>query len=278
VRTVAELDETDDVNPVRARVRNDEAALAARGVPREEAARRARLRIFGSKPGAYGAGLQNLIDHGTWKDRRDFGAVYLEWSGYAYGAAEAGIPAREALESRLSGVDAVLHNQDNREHDVLDSGDYYEFQGGLGAAVELARGRRVALYHGDHHNPEAPRVRSLFEEISRVMRSRVVNPKWIAGAQRHGYKGAVEMAATVDYLFGYGATTGLVEDYQYALVSDAYLLDASNRAFLAEHNPSALREMTERLLEAMQRGMWREPGAYRSALESLLLDVEEGAA
>jgi cobaltochelatase CobN len=278
VCTVADLDEPCDVNPIRARVRADEAALVVRGVPPADAARRARFRIFGSKPGAYGAGLQTLIDHGIWKDRRDFGAVYMEWSGYAYGAADAGVPAREALETRLSAVDAVLQNQDNREHDILDSGDYYEFQGGLGAAVELSRGRPVTLYHGDHHNPEAPRVRSLFEEISRVVRSRVVNPKWITGARRHGYKGAVEMAATVDYLFGYGATTGLVDDYQYALVSDAYLLDATNRTFLAEHNPSALREMTERLLEAMQRGMWREPGAYRSALETLLLDVEEGAA
>jgi cobaltochelatase CobN len=117
----------------------------------------------------------------------------------------------------------------------------------------------------------------LREEISRVVRSRVVNPKWIAGVRRHGYKGASEMAATVDYLFGYDAATGVIDDHQYALVSDAYLLDADNRAFLHEHNPSALREMTERLLEAMQRGMWQEPGHHREALEALLLDVEEGA-
>jgi cobaltochelatase CobN len=277
VRAVADLPESDDVNPLRARVRLDEQALLGEGMAPAEAAHRARFRVFGSKPGAYGAGLQAAIDHGLWRDRRDLGAVYLEWGGYAYGAAEAGVPAREALRSRLSNVDAVLHNQDNREHDVLDSADYYEFHGGLSAAVELARGKAAALYHGDHHNPEAPRVRSLREEVSRVVRSRVVNPKWIAGARRHGYKGAAEMAATVDYLFGYGATTGLVEDYQYAMVSDAYLLDGDNRTFLAEHNPSALREMTERLLDAMQRGMWREPGTYRDALEGLLLEVEEGA-
>jgi cobaltochelatase CobN len=277
VRTVAALDESDDENPLRARVRSDEQALLEEGMTAAEAAHRARFRIFGSKPGAYGAGLQAAIDHGIWHDRRDLGAIYLEWGGYAYGAAEGGVSAQGALRTRLSHVDAVLHNQDNREHDVLDSGDYYEFHGGLSAAVELARGRAAALYHGDHHNPEAPRVRSLREEVSRVVRSRVVNPKWIAGARRHGYKGAAEMAATVDYLFGYGATTGLVEDYQYAMVSDAYLLEAENRAFLAEHNPSALREMTERLLDAMQRGMWREPGSYRDALEGLLLDVEEGA-
>ncbi len=278
VHAVAELDEPESVNPIRARVLADQAALEAKGVDKDEARRRARFRIFGSKPGAYGAGLLRMLDQGAWKDRAELGAVYLEWGGYAYGATEPGVPAREALQTRLSTVDAVLHNQDNREHDVLDSGDYYEYQGGMSAGVELARGEQVALYHGDHHNPEAPRVRNLREELGRVLRSRAVNPKWMAAARRHGYKGAAEMAATVDYLYGYGAATGIVADYQYAMVSDAYLLDAENRAFLNENNPSALREMTERLLEAMQRGMWRDPGPHREALEGLLLDVEEGVA
>jgi len=278
VCAVAELDESEAQNPVRARVQRDEAALCDRGLEPSEAARRARFRIFGSQPGCYGAGLQSLIDRGAWQDRGDLSSAYLAASQYAYGALEAGVPARESLETRLASVDAVLQNQDNQEHDLLDSSDYYEFQGGLSSAVEALRGRPVALYHGDHHDPEAPRIRSLKEQVARVVRSRVVNPKWIAAARRHGYKGASEMAATVDFLFGYGATTGVVEDYQFALLSDAYVLDAGNRDFLSEHNPSALREMTARLLEAMQRGLWREPGRYREALETLLLDSEEGAA
>jgi cobaltochelatase CobN len=278
VCAVAELDESDEQNPLRARVRADQAALEERGASRAEAARHARFRIFGSQPGAYGAGLQTLIDRGSWRDRADLGAAYLAASQYAYGASEAGVPARSSLETRLRTVELVLQNQDNHEHDVLDSSDYYEFQGGLSGAVELLNGRAPALYHGDHHNPEAPRVRSLGEQVARVLRSRVVNPKWIAGARRHGYKGAAEMAATVEYLFGYGATTGVVADYQFALVSDAYLLDPDNRSFLCDQNPAALREMTERMLEAMQRGLWREPGGYREALETLLLDTEEGVA
>jgi cobaltochelatase CobN len=257
-------------------VRGDEAALCAQGLEPSAAARRARFRIFGSRPGAYGAGLQQLIARGAWTDRQELSRAYLAASQYAYGASETGVPARESLETRLASVDAVLQNQDNREHDVLDSSDYYEFQGGLSSAVESLRGRPAALYHGDHHDPEAPRVRSLKEEVARVVRSRVLNPKWIAAARRHGYKGASEMAATVDHLFGYGATTGVVDDYQFAFLSDAYLLDASNREFLHQHNPSALREMTERLLEAMQRGVWREPGRYRQELEALLLEAEEG--
>ena len=217
----------------------------------------------------------SLIDGGAWRERSELGEAFLDWGGYAYGASERGTPARELLSTQLSHVDAVLQNQDNREHDVLDSDDYYQFQGGLSAAVELTRGSVPALYHGDHSNPEAPRVRSLREEIGRVFRSRVVNPKWIAGVRRHGYKGAAEMAATVDFLFGYDAATDVVDDYQYALLSDAYLLDADTRAFLSTENPSALREMAERLLEAMQRGMWQAPGAYREAIEGVLLDAEE---
>lgn len=277
VRAVAELDEPAQQNPVRARVLADRDAWLARGVALAEAETRARLRIFGSKPGSYGAGVGPLIEQGAWSTRAELAEQFVAWSSYGYGVDAEGIPAREALETRLVHIDAVLHNQDNREHDVLDSDDYYQFQGGLGAATERARGQQVALYHGDHANPEAPRVRTLREEVSRVLRSRVLNPKWLAAARRHGYKGAAEMAATVDYLFGYDATTDLVEDYQYALVSDALLLDRENRAFCAEHNPSALREMAERMLEAIQRGMWREPGDHRAALEDVLLDAEESA-
>ncbi|HEY6879734.1 MAG TPA: cobaltochelatase subunit CobN, partial [Polyangiales bacterium] len=276
VHAVAALDEPAHENPLRARVLREEAELATR-MPASEATRRARFRIFGSKPGAYGAGLQALIDRGAWDTRKDLADAYLTFSGYAYGAREAGVPARAELAQQLTHVEAVLQNQDNREHDLLDSDDYYQFQGGLSAAVEQVRGTQPALYHGDHADPESPRVRTLREEIGKLVRSRVVNPKWLAGVRRHGYKGAAEMAATVDYLFGYDAATDVVEDYQYALLSDAYLLDPENRAFLGEHNPSALREMTERLLEAMQRGVWREPGRYRQELEALLLEAEEGA-
>ena len=275
--SVAELDESDEQNPVRARVRSEELALIAAGASPADAHRRARFRVFGSKPGAYGAGLQALIDSGRWTTRADLAEGYLAWSSYAYAAEQMGVPARASLETRLRAVDAVLQNQDNREHDVLDSSDYYEFQGGLAAAVERLRGEGVALYHGDHSNPSAPRVRSLSEELARVLRSRAVNPKWIAAARRHGYKGAAEMAATIEYAFGYSAATGLLDDYQYAMLTDSYVLDANNREFLREHNPSALSEIAARLLEAIQRGLWREPGAYRDALESVLLDVEEGA-
>jgi cobaltochelatase CobN len=276
VRAVADLDEDDATNPLRARVRRDEAALAASGASTTAAARAARLRIFGSRPGAYGTGVGAVLEHGRFADARDLARQYLAASSHAYGAGADGAPAAEALQRTLAGVDAVVQNQDNREHDVLDSGDYFEFHGGMAAAVELTRGAKVALYHGDHANPEGPRVRGLNEELGRVLRSRAVNPKWIAGVRRHGYKGAAEMAATVEYLVGWAATTGVVAGHQFAMLSDAYLLDPGNRRFLAEHNPAALREMAERLLDAIDRGLWQEPGPHRAALEGVLLDAEEG--
>ena len=275
VQAVAALDEPDDMNPLAAKVRNEREALRASGLDEEAAAKQAGWRIFGAKPGAYGAGVQGAIDGRLWQSREDLNEVYLNWGGYAYGGADEGTAAREQFAQRLSQVQAVLQNQDNREHDVLDSNDYYQFQGGMLAAVETLSGAKAASYHGDHSQPDLPKIRTLKEELNRVIRSRAANPKWIEGVKRHGYKGAFEMAATVDNLFAFDATTALIDDHQYALLADAYLLDPDTRAFVQQHNPDALRDMTERMLEAQQRGMWQEPGAYREALENLLLDIEE---
>ncbi|OLF53325.1 cobaltochelatase subunit CobN [Pseudomonas chlororaphis] len=275
VQAVAALDEPDELNPLAARVRAEREALEQSGLDAETARRQAGWRIFGAKPGAYGAGVQGAIDGRLWQSREDLAEVYLNWGGYAYGGADEGTAAREQFAQRLGQVQAVLQNQDNREHDLLDSNDYYQFQGGMLAAVESLSGAKAASYHGDHSQPDLPKVRSLKEELNRVIRARAANPKWIDGVKRHGYKGAFEMAATVDNLFAFDATTQLIDDHQYALLADAYLLDPATRDFIRQHNPYALRDMTERMLEAQQRGMWQAPGEYREALENLLLDIEE---
>jgi cobaltochelatase CobN len=275
VQAVAALDEPDDLNPLAAKVRAEREALMLSGLDEDAAMRQAGWRIFGAKPGAYGAGVQGAIDGRLWQSREDLAEVYLTWGGYAYGGSDEGTDAREQFAQRLSQVQAVLQNQDNREHDLLDSNDYYQFQGGMLAAVESLSGKVAASYHGDHSQPDLPKIRTLKEELNRVIRSRAANPKWIDGVKRHGYKGAFELAATVDNLFAFDATTQLIDDHQYALLADAYLLDPATRDFVREHNPHALRDMTERMLEAQQRGMWQEPGEYREALENLLLDIEE---
>jgi len=239
-RAVMEMDEPEDINPAAARARTEGAGA----------------RIYGAKPGAYGAGLQALIDERLWNDKADLAEAYLTWGSYAYGAKDEGRPDREGFETRLSQTEAIVQNQDNREHDILDSDDYYQFEGGAAAAVQTLQGRERPIWHNDHSRPERPVIRSLEDEIGRVVRSRVVNPKWIEGVKRHGYKGAFEIAATVDYLFAFAATTGAVRDHHFDLVEAAFLKDDDTRDFIAEHNAPALREIAERLEEAIERGLW----------------------
>jgi len=257
VRAVAALDEPAAVNPVAERVQRETEALIEGGVEAEEASKRAGYRVFGSKPGAYGAGLQALIDERGWQTEADLARAYVAWGGYAYGAGSEGRAEHVLFERRLGAVEVVIHNQDNREHDLLDSDDYYQFEGGITAAVRHLSGVQPTTYHNDHSRPETPVVRTLEDEIARVVRARVVNPKWIEGVKRHGYKGAFEMAATVDYLFAFAATAHCVRDHHFDAVFDAYLNDDDTRDFIAEHNPAALKEMAERLLEAEERGLWR---------------------
>jgi cobaltochelatase CobN len=275
VQAVVDLDEPEDMNPLSARVWRESLTLQDSGLDEAEARKQAGWRVFGSKPGAYGAGVQNAIEERLWQSREDLAEVYLNWGGYAYGTHSEGTPARAQFAERLEQMQAVLHNQDNREHDILDSNDYYQFQGGMLAAVETLRGAKVASYHGDNSQPDTPRIRTLKEELNRVVRARAANPKWIDGMKRHGYKGAFELAATIDYLFAFDATSELVDDHQYALLTDAYLLDKNTRDFIQQHNPGALQDILERLLEAQQRGLWQDPGEYREALENLLIDSEE---
>jgi len=151
----------------------------------------------------------------------------------------------------------VLHNQDNREHDLLDSDDYYQFEGGLALVVRHLSGKAPAVYHNDHAVPDRPRIRTLREELGRVVRGRAANPRWIAGVMRHGYKGAAEIAATVDYLFAFAATARAVDDAHFDALYDAYLGDDAVRRFIEEANPAALTEIRARFAEAIERGLWR---------------------
>jgi cobaltochelatase CobN len=282
VAAVAILDEPPSLNPLAAQVRQETDFWMRQGLSSQEAQVRSRYRVFGSKPGAYGAGLQGLIESQNWTDDQDLARAYINWSCYAYTSASghgytgnidkklsasSPVAAPEAFEQRLSQMQIVLHNQDNREHDILDSDDYYQFQGGLTAAVRSIQGTNPQTYFGDNSMTAKPRVRTLKEEIARVYRSRVINPKWIAGVMRHGYKGAFEMAATVDYLFAYDATAKCVEDHMYEGIAQAYLFDPIVSDFIQSRNPYALRDMAERLLEAQKRGLWQH--ANLQTLENL---------
>jgi cobaltochelatase CobN len=256
IRAVGELDEEADDNPIAARMKDDAQEAITQGLSEREATHVAGLRIFGSKPGAYGAGLQALIDEQLWENAGDLAESYIGWGGYAYGKGVEGEERKEVFTLRLKHIEAIVQNQDNREHDLLDSDDYYQFEGGMTAAVEHVSGTRPTVYHNDHSRPERPVIRTLEEEIGRVVRSRVANPKWITGVMRHGYKGAFEIAATVDYMFAFSATTGAVRDHHFQLAYDAFIGDEEVRNFIAENNEPGLREMSEKFLEALSRELW----------------------
>ena len=259
VNAVIALDEPPEQNFVRKHYLAELAARAAARQDRAQAERSARYRVFGSKPGTYGAGILPLINEKNWKDEADFAQAYVNWGGYAYTAQEAGVDARSEFKQQLTGVEVALHNQDNREHDIFDSDDYLQFHGGMIATIRSLTGRKPRHYFGDTQNPDRAVVRDLKEEALRVFRSRVVNPKWLESIRRHGYKGALECTATVDYLFGFDATAGIVEDWMYEEVAQRYALDPVMRDFFQESNPWALNAVAERLLEAAQRKMWSAP-------------------
>jgi cobaltochelatase CobN len=267
VQLVAGLDEPANDNYVRAHAQVDMADHGDR--------RRSTTRIFGSKPGTYGAGLLQLIDSKNWRDDADLAEVYTAWGGFAYGRGLDGTAAADDMNRQYRRIAVAAKNTDTREHDIADSDDYFQYHGGMIATVRALTGQAPAAYIGDNTRPDAVRTRTLSEETTRVFRARVVNPRWMKAMRRHGYKGAFEMAATVDYLFGYDATAGVMADWMYERLAGEYVLDDENRMFMADSNPWALHGMAERLLEAAGRGMWAEPDAATlDGLRRVLLEAE----
>ncbi len=260
VTLVAGLDEPPERNFVRKHALADRDRLLAE-LGEDAAWRRATTRVFGAKPGAYGTGLLPLLETRTWRDDADLAEVYEVWGGHAYGRGLDGVPARAAMREHFARIDVAVKNVDSREHDLLDSSDYYAEHGGMVAYVRHLAGRDPQAMIGDSADPERVHARSLAEESRRVFRARVANPRWIASMIRHGYKGAFELSATVDYLFGYDATTGVVEDWMYETLTAKYVLDEDVAEFMRASNPWALRAISERLLEAADRGLWEAPEA-----------------
>ncbi len=267
VRMVADLDEPSHLNFVRRHAQDD---FATHGDQR-----RAVTRIFGSKPGSYGAGMLPLIEAGNWRNDHDLAEVYSTWGGFAYGRDLDGIPARDDMEANYRRIAVAVKNVDTREHDIADSDDYFQYHGGMVATVRALTGADPKAYVGDSTSLDTVRTRSLTEETARVFRARVINPRWISAMQRHGYKGAFELAATVDYLFGFDATAGVVTDWMYEQLAENYVLDKDNQDFMKHANPWALRGIIEKLSEAVDRELWQDPDPELiNQLQQIYLDIE----
>ncbi|MER7608797.1 cobaltochelatase subunit CobN [Nocardioides sp. NPDC127503] len=267
VRMVADLDEPAEDNFVRAHTLED---LADHGDQR-----RATSRIFGSKPGSYGAGILQVIEAGNWRSDQDLADVYAAWGGFAYGRDLDGAPAADDMRANYRRIKVAAKNVDSAEHDIADSDDYFQYHGGMVATVRALTGSEPKAYVGDSTSPDAIKTRTLQEETNRVFRARVVNPRWISAMQRHGYKGAFELAATVDYLFGFDATAGVVQDWMYEKLAREYVLDETNQEFMRTSNPWALRGIVERLHEAAERGLWESPDPeVVAAMQEIYLDIE----
>ncbi|WP_292652074.1 cobaltochelatase subunit CobN [Nocardioides sp.] len=267
VRMVADLDESPEDNYVRAHTLAD---LAEHGDQR-----RATSRIFGSKPGSYGAGILQVIEAGNWRSDADLADVYTAWGGFAYGRDLDGAPAADDMRANYRRIKVAAKNVDSAEHDIADSDDYFQYHGGMVATVRALTGSDPKAYVGDSTSPDAIKTRTLQEETNRVFRARVVNPRWISAMQRHGYKGAFELAATVDYLFGFDATAGVVQDWMYEKLAREYVLDETNQEFMRTSNPWALRGIVERLHEAAERGLWESPDPdVVAAMQEIYLDIE----
>ena len=278
VELVASLEESPERNFVVKHLQEDKARLREEsGVEDDTAANPAGnlYRIFGSKPGTYGAGILPVLDERNWESVHDLAEVYTAWGGYAYTQRDFGVSARPEFRQRFGQIVVAAKNQDNREHDVFDSDDYMQYHGGMIATVRALTGRNPRQFFGDSSDPSRSRVRDLQDEARRVFRSRVVNPKWMESMKRHGYKGAFELAATVDYMFGYDATAQVIEDWMYENVTEEYILNEDMQQFFRQSNPWAMRGIIERLLEAIQRGMWENPPPeILDKLRELYLELE----
>ena len=242
IKLVSLVDEDINFNPILASFKNGDSLN----------------RIFGSAPGSYGAGLQELISNSSWENINDFADSYINWSKWIYSDSNEPTENKKELENVLKNIQVVIHNQDNREHDILDSDDYYQFQGGISSAIKKLKGKFPAIYHGDLSKFRLSKINKLSHEINKVVRTRVLNPKWIDGMKENGYKGAFEFSATLDYLYAYDATTELVSDWCYTQIYNTWICDKDLNKFFMENNPWALRDISQRFLEIINRDMWNE--------------------
>ncbi len=236
--------------------------------------RQATYRIFSSQPGTYSAGTQLAVYASAWQEEKDLAQVFLFWNSYAYGKDVFGEPAAPSLAHALSHASVTYNKAVSDEYDLFGCCSYFGTHGGLTAAARHLSGKEVQTYYGDTRDPEQVTVRRLSEEIRRVARAKLLNPKWIDGMKNHGYKGAGEISKRVGRVYGWEATTQEVDDWIFDDITRTFVLNKENREFFRQENPWALEEIARRLLEAEQRGLWQADPEVLEQLKHLYLEIE----
>lgn len=272
---VSGLDEREEDNFLRKHTLEDsERYLQKFDLTPEEAWESACWRIFGGKLGTYGTGIDEVITARNWEDETDLADIFVTWGGYVYGQGKQGKAAQEQFRTNLARVEVVVRNQDSREYDMFDSDDFFAYHGGMIASVTVLKGSAPTKYFGDSSDPERPVVRHLDLEAKRVLRTRLLNPKWVQAMKSYGYRGATEFAQVIDTAFGWDATSDVLDDWSYEQLGNVYVLDEEMQKWFAEVNPYALQNMTKKLLEAIDRDLWDASEETRQQLRQVYLGME----
>ena len=275
VLLAAAQDEPEDLNFVRKHVQTDAKELEqSEGLKQDEAWRQAAFRIFGDAQGTYGAGVAALLESKNWETLQDIADVYVRWGGHAYGGKTKGVYMPKLFRKRMGSLDITIKNEDNHETNMLSSDDYNAYHGGMIAAVRAIKGSAPRSYCGDSTDRTRVTMHSVQEEAKRIFRSESINPKYIQGMMKHGYKGAADMANMIAHSFQWDATSSVMEDWMYEKYAEKYTFDPEVQKWLRDVNPWALQRMTEVLLEAEQRGMWQAKPETKAELQRLYLDME----
>ncbi|MBF0587114.1 cobaltochelatase subunit CobN [Prosthecochloris sp. N3] len=274
VKMVAALNEPPEINLIRRNVLADVEAYRKEGMSEDEALREATFRVFGCPPGTYGAGVEELIESKNWESQDDLAENYVRYSSHAYGRGSYGRQKPATFRKVLSRLDATVKNEDSREYDMFSCTDYYNYYGGLITAAKQERGELPFALVGDSSDPERVKVRTTFEEAKHIFRSRLLNPKWLEGLKRHGYKGAGDISKMMDVILGWDATAEVVEDWMYERVAGKYVLDEEMKRWMQEVNPYARQNILDKLLEAISRGMWNATEEMKQRLQEEYLETE----
>lgn len=274
VLMAAKLDESDDDNFVRKHIREDSEALQADGASADDAWRNAAFRVFGDAPGTYGSGINVVLDAKNWESEKDLADVYVRWGGHVFGGGQRGVYQPELFRKRLAQMELTVKNEENHDMNILSSDDYNGFHGGMIAAVKSFGQKTPVSYVGDSANRGAPKIRTVAEEMKRVVRTESLNPKYIEGLMQHGYKGAMDMANRLNISFQWDATSNVMEDWMYNDYAEKYAFDPKVQQWMKKVNPWALQNIAETLLEAEQRQMWNADDETKEKLQELYLSVE----